>query len=879
VQGVGFRPFVARLATELGVFGSVRNTGEGVAIHAEADPTTLDTLCEHLATRAPRAAAIDGVVAVTSAARGARAFAVEPSHAGTEAPLLAIGPDLATCPDCLAELRDPGDRRYRYPFLNCTQCGPRFSILVEPPYDRANTTMRRFTMCASCRAEYEDPSDRRFHAQPNACAACGPRLALVDRHGAPLVAEGDDVLEAAAERLLAGEILAIQGLGGFHLSCAATDDRAVRTLRARKRRGRKPLAVLFDSVDSIRAHVHVSEAEEALLASPAAPIVLLRKRRRADAALAEDVAPQSPDLGCFVAHTPQQHLLFDALARRAGSPVPLVATSGNVSDEPICTAPDEARTRLADLADAFLVHDRPIERPVDDSVARVVDGAPMLLRRGRGFAPLALHGDDLPAHGVDLAVGGHMKNAIAWRRGRSIVLSQHVGDLDAPLARASHERAIDDVGRLVHGGRAPDRIVRDLHPDYGSTIEAERRAADTPAAVRLAVPHHAAHVLATLFDRGSSAAVGDDRARRTNDARAPRDERRDLSSTSGVAHAAQPFDHAAPAVGIAWDGVGLGPRGAALGGEFFVVPSSRDLPVRVASFAPWPLPGGDLAARDPRRCALGLLASSHAPRRPALRDALRAAPVASLVAECPDGARLATRLTHLALSASERIATGHAANGAAAATSSVGRLFDAVASMLGICHAQDFEAEAAMRLEACAETLRADDGLLPAFAPLPFTLRAPFRARGPAPSPAPDDDFASLSFVVDLQPTLEAFAERLLAGDERPALALAFHDTLAAITAAAVERMETGRIDTDRIDADRNAPTSERIHAVALAGGCFHNRILAERTLTALRAAGRTPLLPRRIPSGDGGLAVGQIVYAVRAAAETCPEPRRSPHP
>ena len=548
VQGVGFRPFAHARANALGLSGWVINTPDGVTLEAEGPQARIDALIEALRA-APAPASVSRIHAAPIAPCGETGFAIRPSElAGARS--ARILPDLAPCPACLAEISDPGDRRWRYPFINCTQCGPRLSIIEDLPYDRPRTTMRRFTMCAACQAEYDNPSSRRFHAEPNACPKCGPRLALLDREGARL-AEADDALIQAAARIRLGEILALKGVGGFHLIVDARNEKAVQALRARKCRPDKPFAVLFPDINATREACALSDEEEALLCGPERPIVLAR-RKASD--IAEAVAPNNPQIGALLPYTPLHQLLMQELD------FPIVATSGNLSEEPIVIDEAQALHRLAGIVDAFLSHDRGIARPVEDSVVRVVYGRPQILRRARGFAPapIALEG----ARPGVLSVGGHLKSTIALTRDDGAVVWPHIGDLGSLEARETHARAIDDITRL-HDAH-PTSIVRDTHPDYGS-----RRAAENFDAPITDVQHHVAHIAACLAENG-----------------------------------ARP-----PALGVAWDGAGYGPDGTIWGGEFLLLNETGWR--RFARLRPFPLPGGETAMREPRRAALGLLFAAY----------------------------------------------------------------------------------------------------------------------------------------------------------------------------------------------------------------------------------------------------------------------------
>ena len=552
VQGVGFRPFVQRAAARLSVRGWVRNDPQGVLIRAVGPPGVVRSFVDTLRSGAPaaaRVAAVESAAPDSAAAPAGATFEIMASAATGLAVTTAVPPDLALCADCRAELRDPRDRRHRYPFINCTQCGPRYSILESLPYDRPRTTMRAFRLCPECRREYEDPADRRFHAQPNACPACGPRLQLAVPGGS-LLLEREAALGAAAALLREGRIVAVKGIGGYHLMVDATSEAAVAELRRRKHREEKPLAVMFPDLAAVRAAAEVSDAAARQLASPAAPIVLVP--RRVEAALAAAIAPGNPWIGALLPYAPLHVLLLAAVGR------PLVATSANLAEEPLCTDPAEARVRLAGIADAFLDHDRPIANPVDDSVLRLAAAGPVLLRRARGWAPTPLR---LPAPlaGHWLCVGAQMKNTVAVAAGDQLLLSPHIGDLAGAATLAAFQRTAAMLGEL-HGA-ALTAVACDQHPDYAST----RHAAATGLPVT-AVQHHLAHVLACLLDN----------------------------------------HHAAERVlGVSWDGTGYGPDGTVWGGEFLLLQGG--VARRFGRLRPFRLAGGEAAVRDPRRVALGLV--------------------------------------------------------------------------------------------------------------------------------------------------------------------------------------------------------------------------------------------------------------------------------
>ncbi len=649
VQGVGFRPFVFRLASELALSGWVNNSPQGVFLEAEGDPGSLNTFLLRLESRKPPLSSIQSLEASWLDPLGGQGFVIRPSDT-TGQPTALVLPDIATCPDCLREVFDPANRRFRYPFTNCTHCGPRFSIIQSLPYDRANTSMHSFPLCPLCQAEFDDPRDRRFHAQPNACPACGPRLQLWSSTGLVLSA-GDDALRAAAEAIRRGLVVAAKGLGGFHLLVDARNDVAVNCLRRRKHREEKPLALMFPSLDSIKAVCRVSPLEERLLRSPEAPIALLRRlppQLSPPLHIAAAVAPANSDLGVMLPSTPLHHLLLADLA------FPVVATSGNLSDEPICTDEHQALIHLRGIADLFLVHNRPILRHVDDSIVRVLLDREMVLRRARGYAPLPITLKPEFCHPTSktvLAVGAHLKNTVALAVGPRVFISQHIGDLDTEAANSAFHRVIADFENLY--AAKPDVVVSDLHPDYLST----RYASELRGPRHIGVQHHLAHVFSCLAENEISP----------------------------------------PALGVSWDGTGLGLDGAIWGGEFFLV--TRDSVQRVAHWRPFPLPGGDQAVKEPRRVALGLL---HAVLGNAVFDQVWALPPLAAFSK----SELATLRTMLDRGLHSPM------------TSSAGRLFDAVASLTGLRQQTHFEGQAAMELEFALDGIDTDELYQVPFLPL-----------------------------------------------------------------------------------------------------------------------------------------------------------------
>lgn len=550
VQGVGFRPFVYRLATELGLPGWVINSAQGVFIEVDGTEAVLRDFLVRVERDKPAVSFIQSLEASWLDPAGFTQFEIRQSSGGEKTAL--VMPDLTTCSDCLREINDAADRRYCYPFTNCTNCGPRFTIIEALPYDRPRTTMKKFTMCAECDAEYHDPANRRFHAQPNACPKCGPHLELWDEVG-KAIADRDEALKEACDAIRAGRIVAVKGLGGFHLMCDARSEIAVQALRRRKRREEKPFALMYPSFDAVAGDCHISEIEVRLLRSPECPIVLVRRREHSANALAESLAPRNPYLGVMIPYTPLHHLLMQELG------FPVVATSGNLSDEPICTDEHQAVERLRGIADLFLVHNRPILRHVDDSIVREMAGRELVLRRARGFAPLPVTAaDGEPV----LAVGAHQKDAVALAVRMQVFLSQHIGDLETEPSLRAFDDVVQSFEMLYE--ITPATIACDLHPDYSSTRRADRMAqqqASTPTKVQ----HHYAHVLACMAENQITA----------------------------------------PVLGVSWDGSGYGPDHTVWGGEFLRV--TEDGYERVAHLRTFRLPGGEKAVKEPRRVALALL--------------------------------------------------------------------------------------------------------------------------------------------------------------------------------------------------------------------------------------------------------------------------------
>ena len=752
VQGVGFRPFIHRLAMRHGLTGWVLNSAGGVHIRIEGPQHDLAAFVQGLRADAPPLARIEDVTVDDCQPSGLEAFTILESR-DEPARRQPVSPDVALCAACERELFNLANRRYHYPFITCTDCGPRFTVIEAMPYDRERTSMRAFTQCAECRHEYETPGDRRYHSETNSCPACGPRLWLEVPGFAPGVGDGSEAIRMAAERLLRGEIVAVRGLGGFHLAVDATNERAIERLRERKRRDAKPLAVMVRTLAQARALGAVSPAEAQVLSSPEHPIVLLRRATdHGDPGLAPGVSPGLDTVGVMLAYTPLHHLLLDCVQR------PLVMTSGNRSEEPIATANADARTRLAGIADAFLLHDREIVVRYDDSVVRLVGDTTVFLRRARGYAPFPV---DLPFESPRplVAVGPHLKNTFTLVHGRRGYVSQHIGDLENLETLEHFDATLESYKRLFR--IEPEVAVRDLHPGYLST----RAAGDLGLERIIAVQHHHAHVAAVLAEHG-------------------------VTDT---------------AVGVAYDGTGYGADGNVWGAEILVADLAGYR--RAAHLRYAPLPGGDLAARRPWRVAAGYL-SLEPSLAPSFRCAFEGVDPGKQMAVAR---QLEVRLN-------------------APLASSMGRLFDAAAAVLGVRRVANYEAQAAMELEALAGT----------------------RPAQPLPVPITGDGTAG--WVVDPVPLLAVLGERLAAGDDVRDLAAEFHESVAAMTDELVARVAA----------------SAGTRTVALSGGCFLNARLFTSLRARLEARGMRVLVPRQLGPNDGAVSYGQAAVAAALLRREC---------
>ena len=801
VQGVGFRPFVYRLATDLNLKGWVQNSSEGVTIAVEGEIETIADFSRRLWLEKPPLSDFKLVEQVLKPCADFEAFEIRSSAKGSTKRALVL-PDLATCPACLGDVFDPQNRRYHYAFTNCTYCGPRHSILLNLPYDRGHTTMQHFPMCADCQQEYNNPRDRRFHAQPNACPTCGPQLSF-SRSPSPssssLPGSSGDPLHLTVAAIGAGEIVAIKGIGGFHLVCDATNEQAVQTLRERKARPHKPFALMVKDLATAQQYCQISPVEADLLSAPQAPIVLLTRHLEEmgenwknphlgtiASPIAPSVAPGNPNLGVMLPYSPLHYLLMQRLA------LPIVATSGNRSDEPICIDNDEALQRLGSIADAFLIHDRPIARPLDDSIVRVVDGQLMMMRRSRGYAPLPLTAPQCLHQSLShtsaptiLAVGGHLKNTIAFTRDDQVFLSPHLGDLDSVETLNRFETTIAQACQLYD--LRPQIIVRDAHPDYASSQFAEQwvqsspqdspspaksapSPSPTPSSKIVSLQHHQAHFLACWGEHPVLE----------------------------------------PALGIIWDGTGLGTDGQIWGGEFFELrpPSQGQTKLqmrRVAHLRPFPLLGGDRAAREPRRSALGLLHSVFGAQ---IWDWTHLAPIqsCSLQERKIFGKMLQNHLN-------------------VPLTSSMGRLFDGVAAILGLFQEISFEGQAAQGLEYLLPRNGEFTDIHPAY-PLPL-----------------QPTIAGELMELNWHPLIQAVLTDLEAGRSLSEIATAFHQAL--------------------IEGILTVAHTLGHSNVFLSGGCFQNRHLLQHTITQLRRANFTPHWPQQVPPNDGGIAFGQAIGAL----------------
>jgi hydrogenase maturation protein HypF len=738
VQGVGFRPFVYTLATRHHLSGFVSNNSDGVHIEIEGPHETLEIFRNDLQTQPPPLARIDSVVVQPIPLSGEKAFRIHESAAQL-GPSTPISPDVATCPDCLRELFDPADRRYRYPFLNCTNCGPRFTIIRDIPYDRPFTTMASFTMCPECDAEYHDPANRRFHAQPNACPECGPHVWL---H--PVGLNNEDALSATRQALTSGRIVAIKGIGGFHLACDATNSTATGELRRRKGRGDKPFAMMARDLDVIREFAEVNQEEATLLTSHERPIVLLR--RKDISSLSPLVAPGTALLGFMLPYSPLHHLLL--------TDRPLVMTSGNLSDEPICRDNDEALTRLASLADLFLLHNRDIHVVCDDSVIRIHEARELPIRRARGYAPLPVK-LPWPVETV-LAVGAELKSTFCLTKADYAYMSPHLGDMENFETLQALERSLAHFRAIFRC--SPARVICDLHPGYLSTRWATKFANENHLPL-VQLQHHHAHVAAVMAEHG--------------------------------------LDGSEPVIGVSFDGTGYGTDGAIWGGEILIADYAKFR--RAAHLKYVPMPGGDAAIKRPYRMALAHL---HA------AEIAWDADLPCVSATPPDELRVLKRQLETRFNCAD--------------TSSMGRLFDAVASLIGIRHLASYEAQAAIELEMISQ-----------------------------PQPAEGYRFELVwgkEIVIDPAPVLQAIVADLRGNVSASLISTRFHTAVAECITELCIRL-------------RNEINEKQ---VALTGGVFQNVLLLKLAQERLQKSGFTVLIHRIVPPNDGGLALGQAIVGLK---------------
>jgi len=752
VQGVGFRPFVFRLAQDLGLSGYVLNSSDGVIAEIEGSEPKLTLFLEGIRSQSPPLARIAEVAISEVEPNGERGFRILESLSEQQKFVL-VSPDVGTCKDCLRDFTDPDNRRYGYPFTNCTNCGPRYTIIQDIPYDRPLTTMAPFHMCARCQAEYDDPANRRFHAQPNACPDCGPSLALAE--GGALSRENPivfdppksslSILQQVRGRLLEGEIVAVKGLGGFHLACDAGNHPAVCRLRERKRPSDKPFALMSRDLESVESFCFLSDADRDALLDAQRPIVILP--RRPDTTISPAVAPSNRTLGVMLPYTPLHHLLFGD----SGPPAfkALVMTSGNISEEPIVSRNRHAWPRLHGIADSYLLHNREIHMRADDSVVRVFEGKQRVFRRSRGFAPCPI---DLGFNFQEiLACGGELKNAFCLTKNRYAILSQHIGDLENYETLVFFEETLANLKKLFHV--EPRIVAHDLHPLYMSTKFAQ----GLPDIQKVGVQHHHAHIASCMAEN----------------------------------HLRQKV------IGVAFDGTGYGTDGQIWGGEFMVADFSGF--ERRAHFRYIPLAGGDAAVRQPWRSALSYLRETFGEKISGLD--------LPLFRQIPQR-KLALVETMLA----KGINTVQ--------TSSCGRLFDAVASLLGLRQEINFEGQAAIELEMAAiEDIDAS---------YPF------------------DILAGEPWEIDMRPAIERIVRDVQQGEPVGVMAAKFHNTLAKVIGEVCRRLRA----------------TDGLNKVCLSGGTFQNMLLVKRAAAELRGGGFEVFLHAKVPPNDGGISLGQAVIA-----------------
>ena len=737
VQGVGFRPFIFRLAKELDVKGWIINSSQGVFIDAESDRNTLESFLKKIETDRPKNSYIQSFEHTWLDAEGFETFEIrESKESGSKTAL--VLPDISTCNDCLDEIFDPNNRRYLYPFTNCTNCGPRYSIIADLPYDRCNTTMGEFEMCPECSAEYTDPLNRRFHAEPTACPKCGPQVTLTRSDGKVLYEKQEAILNSV-KALKDGKIIALKGIGGYQLLCDASNQDAVKMLRKRKRRSEKPFALMFPNAEMANAECEINEHELRLLCSVEAPIVLLKKKKNVTSVVSNECAAGNPYLGIMLPYSPLHHILIKEFG------LPVVATSGNISEEPICINEEEAFEKLADIADYFLVHNRKILRHVDDSIVRIAGGKQAMIRRARGYAPLPVVLNGIKR--VTLAAGPHLKNTIAINKASNLFISQHIGDLENIESINAFKRVINDIKSFYE--LTPKRVVCDLHPDYISSKYAE--SLDLPV---YKVQHHYAHVLSCMAEN-------------------------ELDGSD--------------ILGVSWDGTGYGTDGTIWGGEF-LVPQGITFN-RAAYFKPFRLPGGEQAIHDVWKIGLSLLYSIYGEK----------------IFELENIPFLKKNDSVLVKQLLEK-------NINSPVTTSAGRLFDGISAIIGIRDAANYEAQAAMGMEFAADDFKTNEYFS-------FSI-----------------DELNGSLIFNWGDMVKEIINDLRENVPKGKIAAKFHNTLAEVIVQIAQRLKFNR--------------------VLLTGGCFLNKYLIEKSINRLTEKGFKVYTQQRVPSGDGGISLGQIKYS-----------------
>lgn len=751
VQGVGFRPFIYKLASKLNLGGYVCNTPWGVFIDVEGEENSIQNFLLYIETEKPKIAFISGLEYSVLDTIGYSDFQIINSQIEGEQ-LTIIPPDIAVCNDCLKEMYDKTNRRYLYPFINCTNCGPRYSIIESLPYDRPNTSMKIFNMCSECREEYEDPSNRRFHAQPIACPKCGPQIQLLDNNGHCIISQ-HDVIDYAAELISNGMIIALKGIGGYQLIVDASNTEAIKKLRCRKHRTEKPFALMFPNIETVEDICYVSSLEKRALLSNESPIVLLKRRNDKYNIISEECAPNNPYLGIMLPYSPLHHLLMNKLQR------PIVATSGNLSEEPICFNEEDAFIRLKNIADYFVTHNRPIVRHVDDSIVRIINNKQVILRRARGYAPfpIILQKNNLIDQEL-LALGSHIKNSIALKKKNYIILSQHIGDLTTKESYKAFVNTINDLSKL--NKLSSSLVLCDLHPEYISTKHADSLNNNV-----IRIQHHYAHIAACRLE----------------------------NEVEGEA------------LGVSWDGTGYGLDGNIWGGEFFL--TNEQTVNHIGQFKTFPLLGGELAIHEPRRCLAGIILEifNHKLSKKAF-DILK-------------NTFSYKELKIIQQSLLNKINSP--------LTSSVGRLFDSVSSLLNVCHFSTYEGQAAMMLEYIADENTKDY----------YNYSIYYKDK----------------IIIDWKPIFIGIIKDIKMHTHRSVIAGKFHNTLSHIILSIAKITKSSK--------------------VLLSGGCFQNKLLTEKTTALLNENNIKVYSHQKIPPNDGGISAGQIAAYLFTKGEVSSKP------